>query len=95
MSSCHHGAQPSSSLLLPCPRSVWREAVPTDQPFAGSHRLLLSWGGRVLDATELGQCRGWDRQITDIVSGPMWGRVARMQCSQGQCRPGGVGGCQR
>ncbi|KAL4425707.1 hypothetical protein ABPG75_009723 [Micractinium tetrahymenae] len=49
--------------------SVWREVVPDGQPSAGSYRLLLCWGGRVLDATELGHCRGWDRQITDIVSG--------------------------
>lgn len=88
-----HGCPDAGRCWMSCDRhlrhpappdgSVWREAVPTDQPFAGSHRLLLSWGGRVLDATELGQCRGWDRQITDISTALLDSgtRVAGM-CSQ-------------
>lgn len=63
--------------------SVWREAVPDGQPSAGSHRLLLAWDGRVLDATDLGQCRGWDRQLTDISAALLdSGTRAGGMCSQ-------------
>lgn len=41
--------------------------VPEQDPGGGSLRLCMAWDGTALDVTDVGACRGWDKDMTAAV----------------------------